>query len=86
VRRRDRLKVRTYAFLSSPRFPTIRLCVYLVQVPPAVVFTWLASSVQYLVFLSLAALIESALTDVVATWEPPAPKSGPRVAGFRRRR
>lgn len=45
------------------RFHILRLFVWTIQIPLAIV-TPLKESVSYLVFLSLAALVESALTDV----------------------
>lgn len=50
-------------WLTRRRFHLIRVLVWSVQVPPAI-FTALKGSVAYLVFLSLAALIESAGTDL----------------------
>lgn len=49
------------------RFHWLRLIVWTVQIPVAVA-TPLKSSVVYLVFLSLAALVESAGTDVYTAW------------------
>lgn len=43
-------------------FHLLRLLVWAVQIPVAIL-TPLKSSVSYLVFLSIAALVESALTD-----------------------
>lgn len=63
------LKHRIYRIVTGPRFPLVRLVFWLSQAPPAVIYTWLAESVRYLVVLSLAALIESALTDVVEAWK-----------------
>ncbi len=63
------LKRRIYDFVVGPVFPSVRLAIWAVQVPPAIVMSALNSSVSYLVFLSLAALIESALTDVVEAWK-----------------
>jgi hypothetical protein len=37
---------------------------WILQIPPAVLIPSIRSSVPYLVFLSLAALVESAATDV----------------------
>jgi len=48
------------------RFHSIRLTIWIVQVPIALV-TDLKTSVSYLVFLSLAALIESSYTDLDQT-------------------
>lgn len=50
-------------WLTRRRFHLFRVVVWSVQVPPAI-FTALKGSVAYLVFLSLAALIESAGTDL----------------------
>jgi hypothetical protein len=47
-------------------FHTLRLTAWSVQVPVALV-TELKTSVSYLVFLSLAALIESSYTDLDQT-------------------
>jgi hypothetical protein len=47
-------------------FHTIRLVAWTVQIPLAIA-TDLKSSVAYLVFLSLAALIESSYTDLDQT-------------------
>lgn len=49
--------------ITRKRFHLVRLMVWLVQIPVAI-FTPLKESISYLVFLSLAALVESALTDV----------------------
>jgi hypothetical protein len=45
-------------------FHTARLIFWVIQIPPAVLIGSIRSSVPYLVFLSLAALVESAATDV----------------------
>lgn len=45
-------------------FHFARLVFWVVQIPPAVLVPGIRSSVPYLVFLSLAALVESAATDV----------------------
>jgi hypothetical protein len=50
-------------WLTRKRFHAIRVGIWAVQVPPAAV-TALKGSTVYLVFLSLAALIESAGTDL----------------------
>lgn len=65
----DRLRRRIYLGVTGPRFPTIRLLFWVAQMPPALIFTWLSSSVRYVTILSLAALIESAGTDVVEAWK-----------------
>ena len=49
-------------------FHGIRLCLWAVQIPLAVM-TDLKKSVTYLVFLSIAALVESAGTDVDKAWQ-----------------
>ena len=67
--RKRTTKRRIYDFVVGPKFPTVRLVIWAVQVPPAIVYTALAQSVTYVVFLSLAALIESSLTDVVEAWK-----------------
>lgn len=48
--------------MTRKRFALLRLIIWGVQVPPAAL-TALKGSLAYLVFLSLAALIESAWTD-----------------------
>jgi hypothetical protein len=55
-----------YALRWSRRrwFHTLRLIFWSVQVPFAVSIPVIRNSVPYLVFLSLAALVESAVTDV----------------------
>ncbi len=45
-------------------FHSMRLAFWAVQIPPAVLVESIRESVPYLVFLSLAALVESAATDV----------------------
>lgn len=45
-------------------FHTIRLIFWILQIVPAVTIPAIRSSVPYLVFLSLAALVESSATDV----------------------
>jgi hypothetical protein len=50
------------AFMTRRHFHGLRLIAWTVQVPMAI-FTSLKGSVAYLVFLSLAALMESAFTD-----------------------
>lgn len=65
----DYLRRRIYLIVTGPRFPTVRLLFWVAQIPPAVLVTWLSTSVRYLVALSLAALIESAGTDVVEAWK-----------------
>ncbi len=50
------------------RFHWLRLVTWLAQIPLAVA-TPLKGSVTYLVFLSLAALVESAGTDVYTAWK-----------------
>lgn len=45
-------------------FHTARLMFWAIQIPPAVTIPAIRASVPYLVFLSLAALVESAATDV----------------------
>jgi hypothetical protein len=57
-----------YDFVTGPRFGAYRLAAWVVQIPIAIT-TSLQSSVAYLVFLSLAALVESALTDVIEGWK-----------------
>ena len=49
--------------LTRKRFHIGRLVVWLIQIPIAIT-TPLKTSVVYLVFLSIAALVESAATDV----------------------
>jgi hypothetical protein len=63
-----RLRRRLYDLVTGPKFPSIRALVWTVQIPLAVA-TPLKESVVYLVFLSLAALVESALTDVIEGWK-----------------
>ncbi len=48
--------------MTRKQFHLARLCLWAAQVPLAL-FTHLKTSVGYLVFLSIAALIESAGTD-----------------------
>jgi len=48
--------------VTRKRFHLLRLILWTAQIPLAL-FTDLKTSVSYLVFLSVAALIESALTD-----------------------
>lgn len=51
-------------------FHRFRLATWTAQIP--IVFVWkpeLKHSIGYLVFLSIAALIESAITDVYQAWE-----------------
>lgn len=50
--------------LTRKRFHIARLVFWLAQIPVAVTVEQIRSSVPYLVFLSLAALVESAATDV----------------------
>jgi hypothetical protein len=50
------------------RFHQIRLAAWTAQIPIAIA-TPLKNSVAYLVFLSLAALVESAGTDVYNDWK-----------------
>ena len=50
------------------RFHQFRFAAWVLQVPFAIT-TGLKGSVTYLVFLSLAALIESAGTDVYTDWK-----------------
>lgn len=50
------------AGMTRKRFHLLRLLAWLVQIPLAVA-TPLKASIAYLVFLSLAALVESASTD-----------------------
>ena len=45
-------------------FHSLRLAFWVIQIPPAVAVPAIRESVPYLVFLSLAALVESAATDV----------------------
>jgi hypothetical protein len=47
-------------------FHFARLVFWLVRIPPAVAVPAIRESVPYLVFLSLAALVESSATDVDA--------------------
>ncbi len=47
---------------TRKRFHFLRMIAWLVQIPIAIV-TPLKESISYLVFLSLAALVESSLTD-----------------------
>lgn len=49
--------------MTRLQFHALRVAIWAVQVPLAI-FTALKGSVAYLVFLSLAALIESAGTDL----------------------
>lgn len=48
--------------ITRKRFHGIRLAVWLAQIPLALL-TSLKTSISYLVFLSVAALVESAITD-----------------------
>lgn len=50
-------------WLTRKRFHLARLAFWVVQIPPAVTIPAVRESVPYLVFLSLAALVESAGTD-----------------------
>ncbi len=45
-------------------FHTARLIFWICQIPPALLVQSIRESVPYLVFLSLAALVESSATDV----------------------
>lgn len=47
------------------KFHTLRLAIWTVQIPFAILISALQESLKYLIFLSLAALVESALTDVI---------------------
>lgn len=47
-------------------FHTARLIFWIAQIPPALLVASIRESVPYLVFLSLAALVESSATDVDA--------------------
>lgn len=51
-----------WPWLTRKQFHGLRLSIWIVQIPVAVL-TPLKSSIEYLVFLSLAALVESAGTD-----------------------
>jgi hypothetical protein len=51
-----------WRWFTRKRFHLFRLCVWSAQIPLAVA-TPLKESITYLVFLSVAALVESALTD-----------------------
>jgi hypothetical protein len=66
--RMERLRRSLYYLVTGPRFPSIRALVWAVQIPLAIA-TPLKESVVYLVFLSLAALVESALTDAIEGWK-----------------
>lgn len=51
-------------------FHSVRLFVWIGQLPLALLlFPGLQNSLAYLVFVSIAALIEGALTDVCQAWE-----------------
>lgn len=63
------MRRKLYCYVTGPKFALHRLCFWAVQIPPAVALSWLNQSVKYLVFLSLAALIESALTDMIEGWK-----------------
>lgn len=45
-------------------FHSLRLAFWVIQIPPAIAIQSIRESVPYLVFLSLAALVESSATDV----------------------
>ena len=62
------MRRKIYGWVTGPWFGGVRLLAWLVQIPIAVA-TPLKQSVVYLVFLSLAALVESALTDMVEGWK-----------------
>lgn len=66
--RRDRAKqaARSHRPAWSHRrwFHTARLIFWVLQIPPALLVSSIRESVPYLVFLSLAALVESSATDV----------------------
>ncbi len=66
LRARERAVQRAARFRWSRRrwFHTLRLGFWLGQIPFAVGIPAIRASVPYLVFLSLAALVESAATDV----------------------
>lgn len=59
------LRERLYSVLTGPWFPGVRLLAWCLLVPAVMIWAWLKESVTFLVIISIAAGIESALTDVI---------------------
>jgi len=55
--------------VTGPVFPAIRLVIWTLQIPLVLARPSVASLVTYLTILSIAAGIESALTDFVEAWK-----------------
>jgi hypothetical protein len=58
-----------YRIATGPRFHGCRLIVWIAQLPVVVARPTLAQLVMYVTILSIAAGIESALTDWVEGWK-----------------
>ena len=58
-----------YRAATGPMFPAVRLIVWTLQIPLVVALTNVAAAVMYVTILSIAAGIESPLTDSVEGWK-----------------
>ncbi len=54
-----------YQAVTGPRFPLVRLAIWAMQIPLIVMMPTIAAAVMYVTILSIAAGIESSLTDWV---------------------
>ena len=55
--------------VTGPVLPAIRLTIWLLQIPLVLAMPSVAAAVTYLTILSIAAGVESALTDFVEAWK-----------------
>lgn len=58
-----------YRIVTGPTFHAVRLAVWTLQIPLVLIRPTLATLVMYVTVLSIAAGIESSLTDVVEGWK-----------------
>lgn len=68
-RRRKGWRWGLYRIVTGPAFPAFRLLIWTLQIPLVVAMPNIAAAVMYVTILSIAAGIESALTDVVEGWK-----------------
>lgn len=58
-----------YRVVTGPRWPGVRLLIWIAQIPIVALRPTLADKIMYVVQLSIAAGIESAMTDWVEAWK-----------------
>lgn len=64
-RERDGWRWALYRAVTGPLFPAVRLAIWMLQIPLVVAMPSVAAAVMYVTILSIAAGVESSLTDYV---------------------